>query len=143
MPPAFAGAGLAGTLVQRLATHKRRRFADEKAWTRHLKRLGIVDLPVTPDPVRVATESLPRRRPGGALLGAVNAHRFLCEAVVVSDDAGQFNVGQHALCWIHTERLVHKLETFTDQQRAAQQHVRGLIWWYYADLKAYRLAPTR
>jgi len=48
-----------------LATHKRRRFADEKAWTRHLKRLGIVDLPVTPDPVRVATESLPRRRPGG------------------------------------------------------------------------------
>jgi hypothetical protein len=34
----------------------------------------------------------------GALWGAVNAHGFLCEAVVVSDDAGQFNVGQHALC---------------------------------------------
>jgi hypothetical protein len=114
---AFAGAGLAGTLVQRLATHKRRRFADEKAWTRHLERLGIADLAVTPDPVRVATE--------GALWGAVNAHGFLCEAVVVSDDAGQFNVGQHALCWIHTERLVHKLETFTDQQRAAQQRVRA------------------
>jgi hypothetical protein len=81
---------LAGTLVQRLATHKRRRFADEKAWTRHLERLGIADLAVTPDPVRVATE--------GALWGAVNAHGFLCEAVVVSDDAGQFNVGQHALC---------------------------------------------
>jgi hypothetical protein len=126
---------LAGTLVQRLATHKRQQFADEKAWTRHLERLGIADLAVTPDPVRVATE--------GALWGAVNAHGFLCEAVVVSDDAGQFNVGQHALCWIHAERLVHKLETFTDQQRAAQQHVRGLIWWFYADLKAYRLAPTR
>jgi hypothetical protein len=94
---AFAGAGLAGTLVQRLATHKRRQFADEKAWTRHLKRLGIADLAVTPDPVRVATE--------GALWGAVNAHGFLCEAVVVSDDAGQFNVGQHALCWVHAERL--------------------------------------
>jgi hypothetical protein len=134
MPPAFAGAGLAGTLVQRLATHKRRRFADEKAWTRHLERLGIADLPVTPDPVRVATE--------GALWGAVNAHGFLCEAVVVSDDAGQFNVGQHALCWIHTERLVHKLETFTDQQRAAQQRVRALIWWFYADLKDYRSSPT-
>ncbi|CAH2598833.1 protein of unknown function [Rhodovastum atsumiense] len=40
----------------------------------------------------------------------------------------QFNVGQHALCWIHAERLVHKLETFTDQQRAAQQIVRSLIW---------------
>jgi hypothetical protein len=84
--------------------------------------------------VRVATE--------GALWGAVGAHGFLCEAVVVSDDAGQFNVGRHALCWIHAERLVHKLETFTDRQRAAQQHVRGLIWWFYADLKAYRLDPT-
>jgi len=45
---------------------------------------------VTPNPVRVATE--------GALWGAVSAHGFLCEAVVLSDDAGQFNVGQHALC---------------------------------------------
>jgi hypothetical protein len=125
---------LTGTLVQRLATHKRRRFADEKAWTRHLERLGIADLPVTPDPARVATE--------GALWGAVNAHGFLCEAVVVSDDAGQFNVGQHALCWIHAERLVHKLETFTDQQRAAQQRVRALIWQLYADLKDYRYSPT-
>ena len=126
---------LAGTLVQRLATHKQRQFADEQAWTRHLECLGIAGLAVTPDPVRVATE--------GALWGAVNAHGFLCEAVVVSDDAGQFNVGQHALCWIHAERLVHKLETFTDHQRVAQQHVRGLIWWFYADLKAYRLEPTR
>src|SRR5271156_4595441 len=101
---------------------------------RHLEQLGVTDLAVTPDPVRIATE--------GALCGAVSAHGCLCEAVVVSDDAGQFDVGQHAPCWIHAERLGHKLETFTDQQRAAQQHVRGLIWWFYADLKAYRLDPT-
>ncbi len=125
---------LAGTLVQRLATHEQRQFADEKAWLGHLEQLGLTGLQVTPDPVRVATE--------GALWGAVSAHGFLCEAVVVSDDAGQFNVGHHALCWVHAERLVHKLETFTDQQRRAQQHVRGLIWWFYADLKAYRLDPT-
>jgi hypothetical protein len=74
-------------------------------------------------------------------VGAVAAHGFLCEAVIVSDDAGQFDIGAHALCWIHAERLVHKLDTFTDAQRAAQQHVRGLIWWFYADLKAYRVAP--
>ncbi len=49
-----------------------------------------------------------------ALWGAVSAHGFLCEAVVVSDDAGQFNIGTHALCWIHAERLVHKLEPVTD-----------------------------
>jgi hypothetical protein len=125
---------LAGPVIQQLAAHQQRRFADEKAWLGHLEQLGLTGLPVTPDPVRIATE--------GALWGAVNAHGFLCEAVVVSDGAGQFNVGKHALCWIHAERLVHKLETFTNQQRAAQQHVRGLIWWFYAGLKAYRLDPT-
>jgi hypothetical protein len=126
--------GLAGTLVHRLAVHAPRQFADRAAWMAHLTQLGLTSLPVTPDPVRVASE--------GALWGAVTAHGFLCEAVVLSDDAGQFNVGQHALCWIHAERLVHKLETVTDQQRAAQQYVRELIWWFYADLKAYRLDPT-
>ena len=51
-------------------------------------------------------------------------------------------MGHHALCWVHAERLVHKLDTFTDAQRTAQQHVRGLIWWFYADLKAYRREPS-
>ena len=125
---------MAGPLVQLFAGHEQRRFADEKAWMLHLERLGLTALDVTPDPVRVASE--------GALWGAVNAHGFLCDAVIVSDDAGQFDVGQHALCWIHAERLVHKLETFTDAQRHAQQFVRGLIWWFYADLKAYKREPT-
>lgn len=125
---------LAGPIIQKLAMHEQRQFANDKAWADHLERLGIANLQVTPepanrfaghrfdsrpDPVRVATES--------ALWGAVNTHGSLCEAVVVSDDAVQFNIGQHALCWIHAERLVHKLETFTDPQRAAQQRVRALI----------------
>jgi hypothetical protein len=126
--------GLPGAVVRQLAGHAQRQFADQAAWQRHLAQLGIPARQVTPDPVRVAIE--------GALWGAVAEHGFLNEAVIVSDDAGQFNVGDHALCWIHAERLVHKLETFTDQQRAAQQRVRGLMWWFYADLKAYRAAPT-
>ena len=89
---------------------------------------------VTPDPVRIATE--------GALWGSVTAHGFLPDSVIVSDDAGQFNVGRHGLCWIDAERLVHKLDTFTDRHRTAQQHIRALIWWFYADLKAYRQDPT-
>jgi hypothetical protein len=44
--------------------------------------------------------------------------------------------------WIHAERLVHKLDTFTDDQRAVQQRVRSLIWQIYADLKDYRISPT-
>jgi Transposase IS66 family len=89
---------------------------------------------VTPDPVRIATE--------GALWGSIHAHEFLRDTVIVSDDAGQFAVGQHALCWVHAERLVHKLDTFTEHQRVAQKRIRSLIWRFYADLKAYRINPT-
>jgi hypothetical protein len=124
---------LSAPLIASLAAETETRFADQKAWLAHLDRLGFTKLDVTPDPVRVATE--------GALWGSVQSHKFLCEAVVLSDDAGQFNVGQHALCWVHAERLVHKLDTFTDKHRAAQERVRGQIWDFYADLKAYRLKP--
>jgi hypothetical protein len=79
----------------------------------------------------------------GALWGSVKAHGFLPDTVIVSDDAGQFNVGQHGLCWVHSERLVHKLDAFTDENRAAQATVRELIWNFYRDLKAHRLALLR
>ena len=85
-------------------------------------------------PVLIATE--------GALWGSVKAHGLLTDTVIISDDAGQFQVGRHGLCWVPAERLVHKLDTFTDQHRAAQQRVRSLIWWFYADLKTYRHDPT-
>jgi Transposase IS66 family len=125
---------LSGSVITRLAEHPDKQFADPAAWQAHLDRLGITALTVTPDPVQVATE--------GALWGSVHAHEFLRQGVVVSDDAGQFNVGRHALCWVHAERLVHKLDTFTEPQRVAQRRVRSLIWRFYADLKAYRTNPT-
>jgi len=125
---------LSAPLIASLAAQPETCFADQATWLAHLTRLGFTKLDVTPDPVQVATE--------GALWGSVQSHKFLCDAVVLSDDAGQFNVGQHALCWVHAERLVHKLDTFTDKHRAAQTRLRGLIWDYYADLKAYRLKPS-
>ena len=127
--------GLPASSIALLAGCPQTRFADQAAWMAHLGQLGLTALTVTPDPVRVATE--------GAVWGSVRAHEFLCDAVILSDDAGQFNIGQHALCWVHAERLVHKLDTFNDQHRAAQTKVRGLIWDFYADLKAYQLKPTR
>jgi Transposase IS66 family len=128
------GRALAEPILARLAQHPDKQFADPSTWQAHLERLGITALTVTPDPTQIATE--------GALWGSIQAHGFLHDAVIVSDDAGQFAVGQHALCWIHAERLVHKLDTFTDHQRAAQQRVRALIWQLYADLKDYRSSPT-
>ncbi|MBP2296793.1 hypothetical protein [Azospirillum rugosum] len=81
---------------------------------------------------RLATEA--------AVWGSIQEHGLLPHTVIVSDDAGQFDVGRHALCWVHAERLVHKLDTFTPAQYAAQQRIRALIWWFYADLKTYRTA---
>jgi Transposase IS66 family len=126
---------LASHVITRLTEHPDRHFADQKAWNAHLERLGISALKVNPDPVMAATEA--------ALWGSIKAHGFLPDTVIVSDDAGQFNVGRHGLCWVHTERLIHKLDTFTDENRAAQASIRELIWNLYRDLKAYRCAPTR
>jgi hypothetical protein len=126
---------LSSPLIARLTEHPQRFFTSQAAWNAHLERLGISALTVNPDPVTVATE--------GALWGSLKAHGFLPNTVIVSDDAGQFNVGQHGLCWVHAERLVHKLDAFTDEQRKAQRRIRALIWWFYGDLKAYRQQPTK
>ena len=133
------GRGLSAPVMARLAEAGQRHFVDQKTWQTHLDRLGIVapspaGLAVIQDPVQIATE--------GAQWGSVHAHGFLGDAVLLSDDAGQFAVGRHALCWVHAERLVHKLDTFTDLHRLAQQKVRKLIWNYYADLKKYRVNPS-
>ena len=77
---------------------------------RHLERLGITALEVAPDPVKIATE--------GAVWGSIRAHGLLPDTVILSDDAGQFALGHHALCRVHAERLVHELDTFTDRQHA-------------------------
>jgi Transposase IS66 family len=126
---------LAGPVIELLAQHPSQHFADRSAWSGHLEALGLTRLTVTPDPVKIATE--------GALFGSIHHHGLLDDVVIVSDDAGQFRIGRHALCWIHAERLVHKLIPFNDRQRSAIELVRQLIWWFYADLKAYQRNPSR
>ncbi len=95
--------GLAGAGGGRPARDARgtTRFADEPSWRAPREALGLDRLKVAPDPGKIATE--------GALWGSIREHGLLDGTVIVSDDAGQFRVGQHALCWVHAERLVHKL----------------------------------
>ena len=109
-------------------------FASEAEWTAHLAALGVTGMRVTPDPVRTASE--------GALWGAICAEDRLGNSVILSDDAGQFNVGVHALCWVHAERLVHKLVPANDRQSGAVEITRRMIWWFYRQLKDYKRAPS-
>jgi hypothetical protein len=127
------GRGLPEMTLAALERANPKEFADADAFAAHLEALGLADRTVTPDPVAVATE--------GALWGAIRHLGLLTNTVVVSDGAGQFRVGDHAACWVHAERLVHKLIPVNDIQRRAVEVRRQLIWWFYADLKAYRLAP--
>jgi len=92
---------LAGPVIDQLIAHPLERFPDQAAWLAHLDGLGIAQLRVNPNPVKIATE--------GALWGSIRHHGLLDDTVIVSDDAGQFRIASHALCWIHAERLVHKL----------------------------------
>jgi hypothetical protein len=126
---------LAGPVIELLAQHPRQHFANRPAWYAHLEALGLTRLTVTPDPVKIATE--------GALFGSIHHHGLLDEVVIVADDAGQFRIGSHALCWVHAERLVHQLIPFNGRQRLASDLVRQLIWWFSADLKAYKRDPGR
>ena len=76
-------------------------------WYDHLASLEITEV----RHVRIATE--------GALLGSLLGKGFNPELAIVSDGAGQFAIGLHALCWIHAERLIHKLIPINDLQRQA------------------------
>lgn len=113
-------------------------FSSRQEWEHCLDALGLTGMKVTPDPVQIASEA--------ALWGAIRHQGLLQgplgETVVVSDDAGQFRVGAHALCWVHAERLVHKLIPANDRQRNAVETAKRMIWWFYQALKDYKLAPS-
>jgi len=104
-------------------------FQNDLQWQKKLTDLGIT----TPRHKQIATE--------GALLGSVLEHGFNANMVIISDDAGQFNIFLHALCWIHAERTINKLVGFNDKQRNALEETRSQIWAFYKELKAYKDFP--
>jgi len=117
-------------LLEKMAAKIERTFSDKAAWQAFLKQQNIT----VKRHVRIVTE--------GALLGAVLSHGINPDLVIVSDDAGQFNVLLHALCWIHAERILAKLVGFNDAQRKALEKIRKAVWKLYRDIQAYQKKPT-
>ncbi len=115
--------------LRRLQAHTPATIVAVACWEEHLDALGIE----RERHRRIATE--------GALLGGLIEKGFSLDLAIVSDGAGQFAILLHALCWVHAERLVHKLIPLNDQRRQDQQRIRAGIWDLYADLKAYRGNP--
>ncbi len=122
-------------MIALLAVHGQRRFGDGDEWRSHLEALGIAGMTVAPDPVTIATE--------GALWGTICATGRIAGTVILSDDAGQFNVGDlHALCWIHAERNICKLDGSTPYQHERVDGVLEKVWKLYRSLARYRKRPT-
>jgi len=104
-------------------------FTDKIQWQEHLQRIGILK----PRHVKIATE--------GALFGSV-VSQIPEELVIVSDDAGQFNILIHALCWVHAERTLAKLIVPSTVKQEILEDVRKQVWDFYDELKAYKKAPN-
>ncbi len=121
--------GLPQEPLRRLEVHLTGEIAEPDCWEQHLDALGID----SERHRRIATE--------GALLGGLIEKGFSPELAIVSDGAGQFAILLHALCWVHAERLVHKLIPLNDPHRLDQGRVRDEIWKLYASLKAYQRTP--
>jgi len=105
-------------------------FANDIQWNEFLADNGIVK----EHHIRIATE--------GALVGSIIEHGISKRLVIVSDDAGQFNVLLHALCWIHAERTIDKIISFTDEAKKDLDDIKERIWNLYKQLKLYKENPN-
>ena len=109
----------------------KKEFNNKAEWENCLNHLNITNKHY----VRLVTES--------ALIGSILQHGFSKDTVIVSDDAGQFNVFEHALCWIHAERGVTQLMPSNPKQVDAVDWARKQIWDIYHLLIEYKKNPNK
>jgi hypothetical protein len=119
-------------VIARLAAHPDQVFGSPMEWWQHLLRcsINIFDRPL----LQLLDEA--------ATWGALRHHGLMQNTVVVSDDAGQFRVATHALCWVHAERHLEKLMPASPKQAKAVELVREAIWCFYRSLKLWKQSPT-
>lgn len=118
--------GLPQELLEMIEHSEEPVFDNEKGWTEYLAKLKITNK----RHIRIATE--------GALLGTLAACGFPPDLVIISDDAGQFNILLHALCWIHADRVFQRILPLNDIHTKELNWVRSQIWEIYSDLKRYK-----
>ena len=124
--------GVDPAVIARLQTRRPLHFPNQVPFLEHLAARGIdiFDKQV----VCLLAEA--------ATFGAIRHHGLLGDTVIVSDDAGQFRVANHALCWIHAERLMQKLMPAKPREVQALAFVRDLVWRFYKLLKAWKQNPS-
>ncbi|MBM3093034.1 transposase [Ensifer sp. T173] len=124
--------GVEHAIMARLKTNPPAVFTDQVAFLEHLASKGI----------DILDRQLLRPVAEAAIWGAIRHHGLLGSTVIVSDDAGQFRVANHALCWIHAERLLQKLMPATAKQERLVTTIRDLVWRFYKALKVWKQQPS-
>ena len=117
---------------------------------KHLQLVAHID-PHPPDQAALHGELIKRNTSKhaikimteAALLGGLVAQGLSEKMVILSDDAGQFNILHHALCWVHIERNLQKLPAYTQPQRDQLDQVLKAFWQVYQLLKAYQATPCK
>ncbi|NLS17126.1 transposase [Rhizobium sp. P40RR-XXII] len=120
--------GAEQAIVEKLTTRSTTIFADQVAFLEYLtgRSIDIFDRQL----LRLLLEA--------SSWGAIRHHGLLGSTVIVSDDAGQFRVGNHALCWIHCERLLQKLMPAKRREVRCVELIRDLVWRFYKALKVWK-----
>jgi len=121
-----------GGVIARLMPLQGKVFGSQMEWLEHLLRCSI----------NIFDRTLLQTLNEAATWGAIRHHGLLENTVVVSDDAGQFRVAQHALCWVHAERHLQKLMPASPKQAQVVDLVRQAIWCFYRSLKLWKQSPT-
>ncbi|QAB00942.1 hypothetical protein DC439_24360 (plasmid) [Agrobacterium tumefaciens] len=119
-------------MVAGLRTFEPQRFCNQVPFMTHLagKGVNIFD--------RQDIDTLAE----AGIWGSIRHYGLVGNMVIVSDDAGQFRVGNHALCWVHAERLLQRLMPTTAKEERRLTMVRDLVWCFYKMLKAYKRNPS-
>jgi hypothetical protein len=119
-------------MIARLTKLQGQVFRSDLEWLEQLARcsINIFDRPL----LQTLNEA--------ATWGAIRHHGLMENTVVVSDDAGQFRVATHALCWVHAERHLQKLMPGSPKQVTAVELVREAIWCFYRSLKLWKQSPS-
>jgi hypothetical protein len=89
---------------------------------------------VTKTNIRTVTEA--------ALIGGLTTQGIPVELGILSDGARQFNIFNHALCWIHAERPINRLIPLAEKNKKFVEVARKDIWKLYQKLKNYKTTPN-
>lgn len=73
------------------------------------------------------------------LMGSIESKGISPSLFIMSDEAGQFNVFNRILCWVHIERNFKKLSPTLDDFKQDLELVLDKIWKIYKMLKIYKI----